>query len=204
MNIQPIDNSNISMHGNPNNSWNRFKHRVVQKIIDAVPECTFNESAKKLDKLNKIDNYISKPMQNRAIMGATALITQPFIDYSNPKVDKQTRRISFFNRCAVILAGTSVGMFLVRGPVYKAVEKMTNLKGDSKLSKALLPKKYLKEISENEKFLKNYRSSLAMGISLGLMLFTNFLCDAPATIFLTNLFQEYFGTPKTAKEEKNE
>ncbi len=204
MNIQPIDNSNISMHGNPNSNWNRIKDRVMQKIIDAAPECTFNESAKKLDKLNKIDNYISKPMQNRGIMGATALLTQPFIDYNNKKVDKETRRIAFFNRCAVILAGTGVGMFLVRGPVYKAVEKMTNLKGESKYSKALLPKKYLKEISENEKFLKNYRSSLAMGISLALMFFTNFLCDAPATIFLTNFFKEHFGTPKTEKEEKHE
>ena len=204
MNIQPIDNRNISMHGKPNNTWNRIKERVVQKIIDVVPEHTFQESARKMDKINKIDNYISKPMQNRCIMGVSALLTQPFIDYSNPKVDKETRKMAFFNRCAVILAGMGVGMFLVRGPVYKGVEKMTQINGESKFSKALLPKKYLKEISENEQFLKNYRSSLAMGISLVLMSITNFVCDAPATIFLTNLFHDLLSCKKDVKEEKHE
>lgn len=203
MNIQPINNSNISMQANPVNPWKRMKNHVVQKAIDMTPQHTFNESERMIKTLDRIENCISKPMQNRAIMGATALLTQPFIDYNNKNVDEETRKIAFFNRCAVILAGTSVGMFLVRGPVYSAVENMTNVKGDSKLNKLLIPKKYMKEILENEKFLKNYRSALAMGISLGLMCITNFYCDAPATIFLTNLFKEKFGS-KNAKEEKHE
>ncbi len=202
MNIQPINN-NISMQGNPMNPWKRIKNHVVQGAIDMTPQYTFNESERLMKRLERIDDFISKPMHNRAIMGATALLTQPFIDYNNKNVNEETRKIAFFNRCAVILAGTSVGMFLVRGPVYSAVESMTNVKGESKLSKSLLPKKYMKEILENEKFLKNYRSALSMGISLGLMCITNFYCDAPATIFLTNLFKEKFGS-KNAKEEKHE
>lgn len=203
MNIQPINNNNISMQGNPNNIWNRMTNCVVQKILDVTPQHTVKESKKMMDQLDRIDSFISKPMQNRAIMGATALLTQPFIDYHNKNVDDETRKIAFFNRCAVIIAGTSVGMFLVRGPVYTAVKNMTNVKGGAKYSNTLLPKKYIKELSENEKCLKNYRSALAMGISLGLMSITNFLCDAPATIFLTNLFKDIFGTPKV-KEEKHE
>lgn len=202
MNIQPINN-NISMQGNPNKIWKHMTDRVVQKMLDMTPQHTFNESERLMKRLERIDDFISKPMHNRAIMGVTALLTQPFIDYNNKNVDEETRKIAFFNRCAVILAGTSVGMFLVRGPVYSAVESMTNVKGESKLSKSLLPKKYMKEILENKKFLKNYQSALAMGISLGLMCITNFYCDAPATIFLTNLFKEKFGS-KNAKEEKHE
>ena len=67
---------------------------------------------------------------------------------------------------------------------------MTNMNGNSKLSKALLPKKFLNEIAQNPKFLKNYRSALAMSIALGAMCFTNFAFDAPLTAFLTNYLNE--------------
>ncbi len=198
MNIQPINNS-VSMQGKPNNNGlHNLKDKVVQKIIDAVPEHTQKESAKKLDRWNKIDNWVSKPAQNRAIMGVTALMTQPFIDYNNPKVDKETRKMAFFNRCAVILAGTSVGMFIVRGPIHTLTEKMTDLKGKSKFSKALLPKKYLNEIAENEKFLKNYRVALSTSLAVAACAITNFLLDAPLTIYLTNLFQD-----KLCNKKKN-
>lgn len=45
MNIQPINNS-ITMQGKPLKS---LKDRVMQKAIDAVPEHTVKESAKKLE-----------------------------------------------------------------------------------------------------------------------------------------------------------
>lgn len=67
---------------------------------------------------------------------------------------------------------------------------MTNIQGNSRFSKALLPKKYLKEINDNPKFLKNYRSALAMAIALLAMSVTNFVLDAPLTAFLTNYFNE--------------
>ncbi len=190
MNIQPINN-NVPMQGKQNNSaWNNLKNSVVQKIIDVVPEHTQKESGRKLEKWNKIDNWVSKPAQNRGIMGATAILTQPFIDYNNSKVDQETRKMAFFNRLAVILAGTTVGMFIVRGPIHTLTEKMTNLKGNSKFSKALLPKKFLKEIAENEKFLRNYRVALSTSLAVSTCAVTNFLLDAPLTIFLTNLFHD--------------
>ncbi len=192
MNIQPINNS-VSMQSKPNNgAWNDLKNRVTQKIIDVIPEHTQKESARKLEKWNKIDNWVSKPAQNRGIMGATAILTQPFIDYNNKKVDQETRKMAFLNRLAVILAGTSVGIFIVRGPIHTLIEKMTDLKGNSKFSKTLLPKKYLKEIAENEKFLKNYRVALSTLLVLPTCAITNFLLDAPFTIYLTNLFHDKF------------
>lgn len=204
MNIQPINN-NVSMQGKQNNNaWNNLKNSVVQKIIDVVPEHTQKESGRKLEKWNKIDNWVSKPAQNRGIMGATAILTQPFIDYNNSKVDQETRKMAFFNRLAVILAGTTVGMFIVRGPIHTLTEKMTNLKGNSKFSKALLPKKFLKEIAENEKFLRNYRVALSTWLAMSSCAITNFLLDAPLTIYLTNLFHDKLYEKENKREVKNE
>lgn len=190
MNIQPIQYNNISMQGNPNSNWNKLKHRVVQKILDTTPEVTAKESARKLEKMKKVDEIISKPAENRGIMGLTALITQPAIDSCNHKVDEDTRRVSINRTIAKIIAGTCVGMFVVRGPIYKGIEKMTDIKGSSKYSKALIPKKCFNELYNNPKFLKNYRSALSMGVALLAMCVTNFVLDAPLTIFLTNLLNK--------------
>ena len=50
----------------------------------------------------------------------------------------------------------------------------------------LLPKGSLTDIAGNEKFLKNYRSALAMALALAAMCVTNFVLDAPLTILITN------------------
>jgi len=189
MNIQPINNS-ISMQGNSNNVWNSLKNRVAQKVVDAVPQHTVKDSAKKIEAWEKIDGFMSRPAENRGIMGATALLTQPAIDYHNHKVDEETRRVARNRTIAKIIAGTGVGMLVVRGPIYQGILAMTDIKGNSKFSKALLPKRFLKEISENPKFLKNYRSALAMAIALAAMCGTNFALDAPITVWLTNALNE--------------
>ena len=190
MNIQPIQNDNISMG----------KRSLGQKIWDAIPQHTQSESAKKLEQWKKIDEFISRPAENRGIMGATALLTQPAIDYYNNKVDEETRRVARNRTIAKIIAGASVGMFVVRGPIYKLITKMTDINGKSRFSKSLLPKKYLTEIGKNEKFLKNYRSALSMAIALVAMCFTNFALDAPLTIFLTNMLNQ---TTKPKEQEVN-
>ena len=178
MNIQPNSN-NISMQG-------KFSDRILQKVLNALPNKTVKESARKLDKWNKMDDLISRPAQNRGILGVTALVTQPLIDSYNPKVDKETRTVSRNRTIAKIIAGAGVGMFVVRGPLYKLIVNMTNITGKSKYSKALLPKRYLSEICNNEKFLKNYRSALSMALVLIANCVTNFVLDAPLTIYLTN------------------
>jgi len=126
-------------------------------------------------------------------MGATALLTQPTIDYYNHRVDDETRTVSKNRTIAKIVAGTLVGMFVVRGPIHKIVKKMTNPLGNGKYSKALLPVKYLEELAKNETYLKNYRATLAMILALCAMSITNFILDAPLTIFFTNLLNEKSG-----------
>ena len=102
-----------------------------------------------------------------------------------------------------IIAGTGVGMFVVRGPIYKAIVNMTNVNGKSRLSKALLPKSHLLEITKNEKFLKNYRSALSMSIALLAMSVTNFVLDAPLTVCLTNMFNDKTLVKKDKGAEQN-
>ncbi len=196
MNIQPIQYNSVSMQGKKDGSWSRLKRRVAQKIIDTLPSHTQKESARKREEWNKFDNWISKPAQNRAIMGLTAIITQPAIDYHNHKVDNETRTVSRNRTIAKIIAGTCVGI-LVRGSAYEAVTNMTNIESKTKTAKALLPKRFLGEIAKNEKFLKNYRSALSSGLAILAMCVTNFVLDAPLTVFLTNKLND----KKEAKHE---
>ena len=200
MNIQPLNNNNITLNGDPLKSK---KGRIMQKAIDIIPTHTIKESAKKIEDWEKMDSIISRPAENRAIMGVTALVTQPIIDESNHRVDKETRRVSRNRTISKVLIGTGVGVFAVRGPIYKGILAMTDVNGKSKFSKYLLPKSYLKEITENPKFLKNYRSALAMAVALAAMCITNFVIDAPLTAWLTNVLNEKTKEPESSRENKS-
>ena len=134
MNIQPKQN-NIAMQGK---WWQKLQDRIIQKAVDAVPLHTAKDSTRRIEKRNNFDNWVSKPHINRGVLGATALVTQPPIDYYNHRVDEETRKVARNRTIAKIVAGTAVGMFVVRGPIYTAVENMTNINGKSKFSKLKL------------------------------------------------------------------
>ena len=196
MNIQPIQYNSVSMQGKkPDRAWDKFKRRMAQKVIDVLPSHTQKETPRKLEEWNKFDNWVSKPAHNSAIMGATAIITQPAIDYNNHKVDKETRRVARNRTIAKIIAGTCVGI-LVRGSVYKAVTSMTNIESKAKFSKALLPKKFLNEIANNKTFLNNHKCALSNFLAILVMCVTNFAIDAPLTVMLTNKLNEKKGEDK--------
>jgi len=186
MYIQPNYN-NVNMRGSEKNSG--FWKRLKQKALDAIPEATFKDGTKNMAKWKKYDEAASHPAKNRLIMGVTALATQPAIDYYNHKVDKETREVSRIRTIAKILAGTAVGI-AVRGSCYKLVTNMTQIKGNGRFSKALLPTKYLKELIEVKKFMDNYKSALSTSLAILAMSVTNFVIDAPLTVFLTNHFNE--------------
>lgn len=185
MKIQPEAN-NIAMSGW---SWSSFKNSIKQRVIDAVPESTIKDGTKRVEKWKYFDEKMSKPAENRFIMGATAMVTQPVIDYNNHKVDQETRRVSRNRTIAKILAGTGVGM-IVRGSCYSLVKKMTDVNGKSKYSQALLPTEFLKDLTKDAKLLKNYRSALSTAVAILAMCFTNFAIDAPLTVYLTNKFND--------------
>ena len=200
MNINPAsDNNNISMHGKTRD-WFR---RVGQKLLDKMPSHTSKESKNSVKNWNKATYWVSDPMWNRGILGATALLTQPAIDYYNHRVDDETRTVSRNRTIAKILAGTTVGMFVVRGPIYKMVEKMTNPFGTGKWDTKLLPKNYIDKLKTDANGLRNYRSTLAMAMALGAMCFTNFLLDAPLTIILTNYFNKKSGVGEHNSAKQN-
>ena len=204
MNIYSIDNNyNVSMQGNSKNpNWiKRQLRRVEQKFLDMLPNSTSKEGKNSKKYWDKSSHWVGDPMWNRGIMGVTALATQPAIDYYNHRVDDETRTVSRNRTIAKILAGTTVGMFVVRGPISKIVDKMTNIDGSGKWAKKLLPKEYIKELRENPNALKNYRSALAMAIILLVNCVTNFVLDAPLTIFLTNYFNKKSDVKDNSKEQ---
>lgn len=168
----------------PKDAAKNFREKLFQKLLDIVPEKTLKDGDKRTDKFN---NMLSRPDVNRLIMGATALLSQPAIDYYNHRVDEETRVVSRNRTIAKILAGTSVGI-VVRGLCYQAISKMTDLNGTKKYSKWLVPEKWVKKFAENPTKLGNYKNALSTSIALCVMLFTNFLIDAPLTVYLTNRF----------------
>ena len=186
MYIQP-NNNNVNMYGSKNkpNFWKRIK----QKVFDALPDATFNDTKGKLDKLNKFSDRISRPAENRLLMGATAIMSQPTIDYYNKKVDEDTRVIARNRTIAKIIVGTLVGI-AVRGSSYELVRKMTNINGIKSYSKALLPKNYSSELIKDKVLLDNYRSAISTALAILAMCYTNFAIDAPLTAYLTNYLNE--------------
>lgn len=203
MNTNSVNNNyNVSMQGKNLDCIKKQCRRVGQWFLDMSPSHTTNDKPNSPDKWNKINNICSNPMWNRGIMGVTALATQPAIDYYNHRVDDETRTVSRNRTISKILAGTLVGMFVVRGPIYKLVEKMTDLKGNKSYSKMLIPKDYLKEMAEHENYVKNYRSAIAMALALVAMSVTNFVLDAPLTTFFTNYLNKKSGIKNNA--DKNQ
>lgn len=211
MNIQSdySYNYNVSMQGKwpkPKKPGDRplskFRKKIQQKILDAIPAKTFKDGADKIKKYDKYDGLMTRPDVNRLIMGVTAITTQPAIDYYNHRVDEETRTVSRNRTLAKIIACTSVGV-LVRGSCYRLVNKMTNVMGKTKFNKSLLPKEYLNTLKGNAEKLTKYKSALSTIIALGVMTFTNFVLDAPLTVYFTNKFNEKSAKKKQRKEALN-
>ena len=195
MYVQNITN-NIAFQGGSGDLWKR----VVQWLLDTTPEITLKEGKKAGATAKKLESEISKPHVNRLIMGTTAMVTQPFIDYHNHNVDEETRSVARNRTIAKIIAGTGVGIG-VRKLCYDATQKMTDINGVKKYSKALLPEKsFLKNFVNTEKKLGNYRNALSTAIAILVMCFaTNFLLDAPLTTYFTNRLNE-----RTARKKEQE
>ncbi len=205
MEIQSNRSYNVSMNGYTDSAkrgWRTVKTSVKQKVLDLFPSATIKDSEKQIKKAKKFNEILSKPAENRLIVGGTALLTQPAIDYYNHRVDEETRTISRNRTIAKILAGTAVGV-LVRGWCYNIVNKMTDTNSSSKYSKYLIPEKFAEKL-KNAEYLKNHKSALATCIALGIMSITNFILDAPLTTFLTNLMNSRYLADKKAKGGTNE
>lgn len=165
---------------------NAFTDGVMSRLYKLIP----NFSPMNVDpkKYNHWETIISRPDVNRAIMGGTALLTQPVIDYCNPKVDKETASVAACRTIGKISAGTAVGVG-VRYACCKLINEYTTNKPDAQARKRLLmPSEKVESLirTKNVNWFKNYQNTLATTMGLGVMLFTNVLLDVPLTNFITS------------------
>ena len=154
------------------------------KIFDNIPNMTLGNG--NIERWNRIADWVSRPAQNRAIMGVSALGIQPVIDRNNKRVSQDTRETSAIRTTAKAAVGMGVGI-AVRQPCYDLIKALTSPEGNKSYSKLLIPKFVQSGLKENSIFLKNHRIAISTFLSLFVMgLGTNFLVDAPLTIFATN------------------
>lgn len=162
---------------------------VRRRLFDLIPNMTLKGGSK----INNWGVILSRPDVNRAIMGATALLTQPYIDYHNHKVDNETATVSTCRTIGKIIAGTTVGC-AVRSACYYLVDACTSTSPRAPRWKRFLmpnPKveRYIR--TRNLDWFKNYKNTLATILGLSAMLFTNVLLDVPLTTFITNKLLKY-------------
>lgn len=150
--------------------------------MNAIPNA---ELSGNVNWINKAGEKISSAEQ-RLILGASALMSQPFIDAHNKNVDEKTRKVSVARTIAKIIAGTTTG-FLIRKGCIKAIDAMSKPVGKNvpKWKTLFTPKNITKT---NTDAFKQYRNAMGTIVALVVMMFTNFLIDAPLTRFLTNKF----------------
>ena len=146
------------------------------------------------ERANKIITWIGKNIsspENRLILGVTALMSQPFIDLHNRKVDEETRKVSAARTVAKIIAGTLTGV-LVRKGCIKAIDAFSKLPSElaastkyPRLRTLFTPDSAIAGVLTD---LTHHKNALGTFLSLFVMTITNFAIDAPLTKFLTNKF----------------
>ena len=172
-----------------------FTSSWYDRFFKSLPE----KEIKNTVRYNKFGTALASPHWNRVALGIAAITTQPAIDYFNPRVNKDTATASALRTIAKILVCTSVG-FCVRGGAYKLVKKYA--KASAKEGSTILtPEAILKESDPRKQIemLKLHHNALSTVTALSVMLFTNFLLDAPLTTKLANKFiASYYA--KTSQE----
>ena len=181
-----------------------FRKRVGQFCLDLIGGknglVTFNsEKARKA--INWIGREISSP-ENRLILGASALMTQPFIDLHNKTISDDTKKYAVARTVAKIIVGTTTGVLIRKGCI-KFIDAFTQLPGTVRpnakfknLRQLLLP---VTDIIDKD-MLQQHKNALGSLLALAVMLFTNFLIDAPLTALGTNFITKHFGGKKNEQK----
>lgn len=144
-------------------------------------------------------NHIRTPEQ-KVVLGATALATQPFFDLYNKKVDEDTRKVACARTVARLIVGTATGFF-IRRKFIQIVENNSEIK--SATNKAIKNFFTPSSVKSNSMDYRNYRDSLGTFLAIAAMVITNFAVDAPLTQVLTNFFTRNINK-KNAKEVSND
>lgn len=160
-----------------------------------------------------VGKYVSSPEQ-RLLLGATALATQPFIDYNNKNVDENTRMISVARTLAKIIAGTAVGVGVRYGCI-KLAEKYgktvleelgkNRIKVSPQTKNDIFAPDFKNLYMSKEKFEKRlaaHRATMGTILATVVMVGTNFLIDAPLTRFLTGQFSKFITKNKQPQAQE--
>ena len=181
------------------NSGANFRSSWYDRFFKSLPTKDLSNPVK----YNKIGSMLTSPHWNRTALGAAAISTQPFIDYFNPNVDRETAKVSTVRTTSKIIVCTSIG-FIVRGLSFKLAEKYMH--GTPEEGSVLLtPESILKETNKKirDAKLKLHKNSFSTITALTVMLLvTNSLLDAPLTTLVSNLALSKLGLDKNKKEEK--
>lgn len=159
-----------------------FQSSFYNRFFESLP----NKDIKNPAAFNKMGQRLASPHWNRLAIGLAAITTQPFLDYFNPRVDKDTAKASALRTISKIIVCTSVG-FAVRGSCYKLTNKFMHAsakEGSIALTPAVILNEKNPEIQKN--MLKLHRNTFSTVFALGVMLFTNVFVDAPLTTILSN------------------
>lgn len=174
-NMASIDKiSNISF----GNTFTSKVSAAGKRIYDAIPNFKAVSSEKFLEKIENFGKKCTSDKQ-RLILGATAIVMQPVIDAHNKNVDEKTREVSVARTIAKIIAGTLTGV-AIRWGCIKAM--------DMKIFKPSNFSKVTKDAFDQ------YKNAMGTIVALVVMMFTNFLIDAPLTKWLTNIMIDKDGT----------
>ena len=171
---------------NPNNqvSFGSF----YDKFFKSLPD----KDLKNPVHYTKLGHALASPHINRTVLGVAAFATQPWMDLLNPKVDKDTAISSMLRTISKILVCSSIG-FVVRGSSYYIVDKFAKASKEEG-STLLTPDAILKknDVELRRRMLKIHKNSLSTVLALSVMVFTNFLADAPLTTKLSNFLIAHY------------
>lgn len=163
---------------------------ISQRLFDLIPNTTLRNK-NLLHGLYKTGDILGRPMQNRLIMGATAIVSQPFIDRHNKRVDEDTAKASMNRTIGKIIAGTTVGC-IVRGCVYELIKRCTDMNISTDNWNNLLTPRSSHKVPQTmlQNMMRNYKTVLATLLAFGVMLFTNVLIDMPFTNAISNFLNK--------------
>ena len=195
-----VSSINSCVHGSVSEKIGTFGRRVY----NSIPNTVFKKDYW-IDKVALMGKKCSSAEQ-RLILGVTALVTQPFIDAHNKSVDEETRKVSVARTIGKIIAGTLTG-FAIRKGCIKAIGAWSKKAGDvdkagnliklNKLNTFFTPKG---KLANNPDAFEQYKNALGTIVALVVMMFTNFLIDAPLTKALTNWFAKLGGNHNVKSE----
>lgn len=160
---------------------------ITNKIVSKLPKIEFN--GKRSEKFIKwFGKNISTP-ENRIIIGVTAVLSQPLIDYYNKDVDKKTAKTSSIRSFAKNIAGMTSG-FLVRKGFIKLTQQYSALGNvERKIQKLFTP-----SLAKQKDFAyKQYQNAMGMVFAILGLCVTNFAFDIPVTNYLTNVINKKLG-----------